>query len=141
MTVYRYSGPMTVLEIRGVGEVTLVADRLYDLPPDAPNVAHLAARGAAAAKGRKAQKGRLIEAVAEKDERVVRPAKVALKPNLAPDRNVIADTLKAMREGVKHPDVAAEAQAAAEQAAAPTPDATAKKSRAAKSADAPSEEG
>ena len=129
MTVYRYSGPMTAMEIRGVGEVTFVHGRLYDLPSDAPNVKHLAARGEAAARGRKVVQGRLTPATPGNDEIVRKPAIVERKPSSAPDRNMLADTIKVMTEGLKHPDVAAEAQkaigvqleAAAKKKAAATP--------------------
>lgn len=115
MTVFRYSGPMTTMEFRGVGEVTLVHGRLYDLPEDGPNVQRLVARGAEAARGRKTA-GWLAPTTPEKGETVVKPKPVALKPQHGADRNMLVDAIKALKDGVTHEDVAAEAQAAAERA-------------------------
>ena len=99
---YAYAGPMQLLELPGGREVSLVGGRTYDLPADAPVVQRMVGMG------------RLAKAADKTD--AVAPKKPKPKPSGGATRNLLADTIAVMKDGVRHPDVAAEAQA---QASAP----------------------
>lgn len=100
MTIYHYNGPAMLLDIGEADEINLISGRVYDLDATAAGLAGLVAAG-------RLQPGA---------GKAIRPHQRPKIDNHAPDRNLLTDTIKAMREGVAAPAEAARAAAAPTQA-------------------------